>query len=252
MDRKRVKSSLDLISKVYGSILHESHQYVLPDAQAAVDLTKEKYDWAQTNRTRDPKIIPNPWGYTIHHDHPLQFIPVQIPNGVELHVDVYGQVLWEEDRLPLIQDIKIRVWSDHQELIFDEDRDAEAIYEQLLSAERNHTGRVISRFHLDKANRNQKYGPKYHLQFGGISESYELCWHPKKVNVPRLEYHPMELFLTCQMIAANFFWEEYLDIKSKWRNEIIFYQDLFLKSYYEECLRAINNRQILLESLWVS
>jgi hypothetical protein len=85
-------------------------------------------------------------------------------------------------------------------------------------------------------------------------EDYELCWHPKKVNVPRLNYQPMELFLTCQMIASNFFWKEYLEIreKSEWREEVIYYQERLLRGYYKKCLDAIENKEPLLDKLWVS
>jgi hypothetical protein len=253
MDPERVKTSLNQIRKVYRRILDDStRDIVIPHAIASVDTTKQSYDYAVRNRTRG--FIPEPWGYTITHDQPLRFKPARIPNGIELQVDVYCDVRWADDDRPVRQDIKVRIWSQHDEVIFDPERDAQIIETKLTSLERNYPGRVVARFHLDRADPGQKAGPEYHLQFGGKPEDYELCWHPKKVNVPRLEYRPVELFLTCQMIVANFFWEEYLEIREKreWREELILYQDLLLRRHYENCLNLIRNHESLLDGLWVT
>lgn len=253
MDFRRVQSSLRLIGKVYSKILDEvSQAIVLPLAEEHVKITKERYEYAKRNQTRG--FTPEPWGYTIEHTQPLRFVPSKILGGIELQADVYCDVRWEDDDRPIKQDIKVRVWCDHDETIFDQNRDSQGIYEQLIDPARTHSGRVVSRFHFDKANPDQKQGPDYHLQFGGKPEDYELCWHPKVVNIPRLEYPPMELFLTCQMIAANFFWKEYLEIREKreWREELILYQDMLLLSHYQRCLDAIKNHEPLLDSLWVS
>lgn len=141
--------------------------------------------------------------------------------------------------------------------IFDEKRDSQSVLEELTREGRNY-GRVVSRLHFDKANLNPNtgigYRPEYHVQYGGISEVYELCWHPKKVNVPRLNHHPLELFLVCQMVAANFFPEIYRDQireKAEWRQELIHYQNLILRSYYEKCLGFINNNNSLLDALCI-
>jgi hypothetical protein len=253
MNPERVKASLKLIRKVYRRILDDASQaIVLPSAIASVDATKQEYDYAVRNRTRG--FTPEPWGYTIAHDQPLRFIPSKPPGGIEMQVDIFCDVRWTEDEIPVRQDIKVRIWSDHDETIFDPERDAQTVYDQLIDPVRTHRGRVVSRFHFDKADPGQKQGPEYHLQFGGKPESYELCWHPKKVNVPRLDYRPIELFLTCQIIAANFFWEDYLEIREKreWREELITYQDLLLENHYENCLDLIRNHESLLDSLWVT
>ena len=253
MDAKRVQASLNQIAKVYRRILDEkTRSIVIPNAVESVEITKQRYDHAVRNQTRG--FMPEPWGYTITHDQPLRFKPAKIPNGIELQADVYCDIRWtDDDDRPVRQDIKIRIWSQHDEVIFDPERDAQIIETKLASLERNHPGRVVARFHFDRADSGQKAGPEYHLQFGGKAESYELYWHPKKVNVPRFEYRPVELFLTCQMIAANFFWEEYLEIREKreWREELIFYQNRLLKHHYEKCLSLIRNNESLLDGLWV-
>ncbi len=253
MDPKRIKTSLNHIRKVFGKILDSSCKNVIANAVAMVDETKNRYDYAMKNKTRG--IVPEPWGYTIYHSMPLLFNKVGIPNGLELQVDVYCDVRWGEEDRPVQQDLKVRIWSQDDRTIFDESRDAAAILDRIaVNVENGHPGRVVSRFHFDKSNPGQASGPIYHFQFGGISENYELCWHPKKVNVPRLQYHPMELCLTCQLIAMNFFPKEYMELKEKgeFRQEVLHYQDVMLKSYYNECLKFISNKDLLLEKLWGS
>lgn len=259
MDPELVKTSLRLISKVYGDILLETHEYIIPAAVEKVGITKENYDWAKRNQTR-PGVQPTSWGYTIDHSQPLRFKSKKVPNSIELQVDVYCDIQWKDDDIPIKQDIKVRIWSEHSDTIFNTQRDSEVILEHLTNknipyAPRlQQASRVVSRIHFDKADSNPKSGPKpeYHLQFGGIPESYELCWHPEKVNVPRLEYQPVDLFLICQIIAANFFSNEYLEIRKKfeWRQQVLFCQNWLLHGYYRKCLDAIEGNEILLDKLW--
>ena len=172
---------------------------------------------------------------------------------LNLQVDVYCKIYWKDDAIPIEQDIKVRLWSDHGQLIFDPDRDALAVLEKLTDPSRERQGRVISRFHFDRANETQQ-GPKYHLQFGGNPKGYELCWHPGSVNIPRFQYHPMELFLTCQLIAANFFRDDYLEIKetSEWRGALALCQGQLLLGHYQDCLNTLNKGDSLLDHLWIS
>lgn len=256
MDPQKVINSLQLIGKVYKPILDDSYQYVIPQAVATVQATKNAYDYARRNQPRG--FVPEPWGYSIQHDSPLKFLSVAVPNSVEMYVDVYCDVRWSEQDVPIVQDIKVRVWSNHSETIFDDKRDSRVVLDELTKEGRKYLGRVVSRLHFDKANLNPNtgpgYHPEYHVQYGGISEEYELCWHPKKVNVPRLNHQPLELFLVCQMVAANFFPEIYRDQireKAEWRQELIHYQNLILRGYYEKCLGAINNNNSLLDDLCV-
>jgi len=253
MDPGRVKTSLNHIKKIYSKILDGSCPHVIAAAVSMVDQTKERYDYAVRNRSRG--LTPEPWGYAIYHDQPLRFKRTKIPNGLDLQVDVYCDIRWEDADVPVQQDLKIRIWSEDARTVFDENRDASVMQGLIEGNRRNgQPGRVVSRFHFDKSNPGQSVGPVYHLQFGGIPEDYELCWHPKKVNVPRLVYHPVELCLTCQMIAMNFFPDDYLELREKieLRQEVLHYQEIMLKSYYQQCLIFINDKELLLESLWSS
>ncbi len=255
MDHERVKATLRLIGKVYRRILDDDTKaYVLPAAVEGVQKTKEDYDHAVRNQNRDSRYKPEPWGYTIDHDQPLRFISTKI-NRIDFQVDVYCDVRWANEDVPVKQDIKVRIWSQHDATIFKPERDSLQIEEALLDPRRIHAGRVVSRFHFDRGNRDHEgdpqEGPEYHLQVGGKPEEYELCWHPESVKVPRLAWHPMELFLTCQLIAKNFFPAQYMDIQQKreWREELKLYQDSILLHYYEKCLNHIKNHESLLDKL---
>ncbi len=254
MDVKRVISSLQLIGKVYKPILDESAQYVIPQAIASVQASKEQYDYALRNQVRG--FSPVPWGYTIQHESPLKFLSAIVPNSLELQVDVYCDIRWAEEDAPVTQDIKIRIWSNHADTIFDTNRDSQIVLEELTRADRSYSGRVVSRIHFDRANLGKDPGnvhhPEYHMQFGGAPEDYELFWHPKKVNVPRLIYQPLELFLVCQIVAANFFPDIYsnqIRERAEWRQELILYQDLILRNYYQRCLDTITKKGSLLDAL---
>jgi len=248
-----VQGLLRNISKTCRRILDDSSlNIVIPQAIEMVEVTFNSYEYAKRNQTRG--YNPAPWGYAIDHSQPLRFRPSNALGGIRLQVDVYCDIRWRDKDLPETQDIKVRIWSEDDPIRFDEERDAQKILAQLTDPARNRSDRVISRFHFDKTNQNQQSGPLYHLQIGGIPHDYELCWHPKGVNTPRLGYHPMELLLTCQMIAANFFWTDYLEIreKSEWRTEVKHFERLLLKDYFKRCYDAIDSAESLFDDLWVS
>ena len=256
MDPNRVINSLSSITRICSKILDDKASTVIASAIAELNVTKRAYDWGKRNQNRLNRP-PEPWGYTIYDSQPLRFIPVKIPNSVELQVDIYCDIRWAEDDLPTQQDIKVRVWCLHEETIFRDEFDAERIFEELEDDNRSYfprphkKSRVISRVHFDKANPDQA-GPLYHLQFGGISQPYELFWHPEKINGPRLEYQPMDLFLTCQMVVANFFPEHYSEIRKRpeWQNQVTWCQDKFLRQHYKHCHETLENKQTLLDVLW--
>lgn len=254
MNAERVKKTLRQVRKTYEKILDPVFIGSLHQAEAKVDVSKKEYDYAKRNQSRG--VEPTPWGYSISHEYPLRFKP-STELGLELQVDIYCDIKWAEGVIPVTQDIKVRVWSTYDNLIYDPNRDAKEIEIKLTDPQRTHSGRVVTRFHLDLANPNQKRGPTYHIQYGGKPEEYELCWHPKSVNIPRLVHQPMELFLTCQMVAANFFWDEYISEirpKREWRDEVLLYEDLLLRNYYKKCLDFLDDRKdadTLLDYLWV-
>ncbi len=250
MNDQEVIRTLGIISKVYEIILDSSRSIVIPSAISSVKASKAEHEWTKRNQSRGVKV--KPWGYVIDDAKPLRFVTSRVKD-LNLQVDVYCKIYWQGDAVPIEQDIKVRLWSEHNELIFDPDRDSPAVYDKLTDPLRDWPGRVISRFHFDKANKTQQ-GPLYHLQFGGNPKAYELCWHPTSVNIPRFQYHPMELFLICQLIAANFFWSDYLEIRetSEWRAALALCQKHLLLNHYRDCLNTLEKGEPLLDSLWIS
>lgn len=247
MDHRRVQASLRMIRKSYRRILDDSHTTVLAEAEAAVAASKELYD-------RSPADNRPPWGYTISEARPLRF-KASPSRRLPLQVDLACEIKWAEDETPVRQGIKMRVWSDHRPTIFDAARDAPEIEAALKDPNRPFLGRVVCKLHFDKhiteGGELSEFHPIYHMQIGGLREEYELLWHPRNVDVPRLAHHPMELFLACQMVAANFFWEEYQEIskRSEWHQELLIYQNALLVPYYRKCFEAVSNNKSLLDEL---
>lgn len=202
MNANWIKAGLREIKRTFQHILDDGASYVIDEAIAELEATKKAFDELQ-GKTHHPGLTPEPWGYRIYPESPLRFKRSNAIKGLSCWVDLYCTVLWwKEGSLPVKQEITLRVWSDELDYIYRPAWDSEKIYGRLT------LGRVMLRCHFDLANPNQ-HGPKYHLQFGGNAREHELCWFPEIMDLPRLACPPMDLILACQLIAANFYREEY-------------------------------------------
>jgi len=249
MNANQIKAGLQQLKRSFRRILEDGAEDVVDWAIAELDDTKKRFDeW--TRRTDDPRLIPQPWGYRIGPEWPLQFKRSCI-KGLDLWVDLYCTVRWTEGVMPVEQIIHLRVWSDNEDLIWRPDWDSADVFDKLADQAVPRPRRVIFRCHFDRANPGQP-GPKYHLQFGGDAQGQELCWSPKAMNLPRLVYPPMDLILTCQLIAANFYWEEYSEFREtrEWIGTLRRSQGHLLKDYYEDCLNVLEQNRVLLDYLW--
>jgi len=246
MNVKRAENTLLQIGKFYKDLLDDSAEWIL---QEAASRLIESHDLFKAGH------IPQ-WGYEITDERPLRFRPSPI-GGYLPEVDIYCSIKWTDSDLPVEQDIKIRVWSNHHLIVFREGIDGERIEQELTNdaRHRSNSGRVISRLHFDLARhdqgRSEQFHPRYHLQVGGNQREYELCWHPKGFDIPRIPFQPMELFLTCQLVAANFFVTEYESIKRDgvWRGYLRHYQNVFWLEYYKECLKIVEEKESLIDHL---
>ena len=230
-----IKSGLRQLKKSFRRILHDSAEYVIEEAIAGLYTSKERFD-ERTGRTDDPRLKPEPWGYQIYPERPLRFKPSTAIKGLSCWVDLYCTMLWREEGTPPVeQGIHLRVWSDELDYIYRPDWDSEKVYDGLTD------GRVMLRCHFDLANPGQ-HVPKYHLQFGGNAREHELCWFPEIINLPRLAYPPMDLILVCQLIAANFYWEEYSNFREapEWISTLRRSQRHLLKDYYKDCVNVLS------------
>ena len=246
-----IKTGLQQIPKFFRRVLDDSVDYVIPEAIAELESSKRLFD-NYSRRTDNPQIVPNHWGYRIRPEQPLRFRPSRAIKGLPLWVDVYCTVRWRDEKSPPVEQvIHLRVWSNEERYIYREDWDSQSILEQLTDGDTGDMKRVLLRCHFDLANSGQ-HGPRYHLQFGGEAREDELCWFPGILNLPRFAYPPMDLILICQMITANFYWEEYEKLREspEWLGVLRNSQKYLLRGYYQECLEALDRENSLLDHLW--
>ena len=210
---EKLRSGLKTIRKDFKSILAPDAPGILEEAEAELVRKKKEYDEKKRRRILSEN---DSWGYIIHKEKPLRFVDSADKRGGRLSVDLYCDIQWRKEDHPLFsQDICLRVWSSEQGLIYRERWDSGRIKEELSDRPKSKAERVMHRMHFDKAEVGQQ-GPTYHLQFGGKpAEEIELCWFPEAIKLPRLVHAPMDLILTCQLIAANFYSETYATIKKK-------------------------------------
>ena len=100
------------------------------------------------------------------------------------------------------------------------------------------------RLHFDLANPGQP-GPKYHLQVGGVPGENGLCWFHPSLNLPRVAHPPTDLVLICEMIASNFFPEQYRSIRTDpiWWRAVRDTQRSLLLEYFRRCHETVASEQ---------
>lgn len=117
-------------------------------------------------------------------------------------------------------------------------------------------GNIISRWHVDLANKKgegTQDGPLTHLQYGGhIQDQRELdC----PIKVPRWCHPPMDLILLCEVVAANFYpnnWEEIREDKT-WCEAVMCGQRLCYSAYINKLYAGIQQHsKTLLHHMWAS
>jgi hypothetical protein len=114
----------------------------------------------------------------------------------------------------------------------------------------------LSRWHLDLANKPNgvpQSGPLTHLQFGGHHHDARAKDHPLKV--PRWCHPPMEVALLCEVVAANFYEEEWLELRDEpnWCQAISLYQRLCYRHYFERMNTCLSiSSSTALNSMWAS
>jgi hypothetical protein len=251
MNANWTKFGLQQLKKIFRPILEDGTESVIDWAIAELESSKKRFDeW--TRRSDDPHLTPQPWGYRIDPQLPLRFKPSSVIKGLGLWVDLYCTVLWmQEGTLPVKQEIHLCVWSNNMNYIYRPEWDPNVVLEKLTDPARLFNGRVILRCHFDLANPGQ-HGPKHHLQFGGEAREHELCWFPGIANLPRFVCPPTDLILACQLIAANFYWEEYKEFRKtpEWTGTLRRSQASLLRSYYKDCLNVLEQDRVLLDHLW--
>lgn len=237
-----ITTGLQNIQTEFGDILYPDAGSILEQARA-----RAKNSWENYNKARNSGRRPEPWGYQISKKRPLRFVDALI-DGLNLRVDLFCRFFWEAEAAPSRQDIAIRVWALDEHIAFRGALDSTEVAGHF----EKHQSRVMLRFHFDRANPGQD-APDYHVQVGGDPEEIECCWLHKAISVPRLAYPPMDIVLACEMIAANFYPEQYEKIKRKddWRGALRASQEILLKPYYELVVQklALRPADSVLEAL---
>jgi hypothetical protein len=237
--------ALDTIKlKLAGPILAGTAEHVLDDAISQVK------PYARQCIKYPERWVRGPWGFSINPKMPLEFKDGAV-RGYRVRLDLSCEFRWPADPQgePLTQNLVLRVWCLDPRLVFRAQWDAEPLKEWLTSGKR-----VVLRYHFDLASPEQP-GPTYHVQVGGIPHGNECFWVPSEMNLPRLAHPPTDLLLACEMVAANFFPEDYRVIRRDglWRGRIRESQSLVLGNYFRRCVQAVGNQgapQSLLDELW--
>lgn len=114
----------------------------------------------------------------------------------------------------------------------------------------------LSRWHVDWANSTDgvcQSGPLVHLQFGGHRPGQRDTDHPLKV--PRWCHPPMDILLLCEMVAANFYEEQWEELREdqNWCKAIATGQKLCYSAYLRKMTEGLSiSSKTLLHSMWAS
>lgn len=112
----------------------------------------------------------------------------------------------------------------------------------------------IARWHVDLANEQAggfQPGPLFHLQFGGHQSGFRTLDHPLKA--PRWCHPPMEAALVCEVIAANFFEDDWLTLREdeSWCRAIAQFQSLCYPAYFNKMAKSLTQpRTTVLNEVW--
>ncbi len=237
----QVCQSLNVLRDRFSVLLEPTARSILDEAVAQVKYSSELYK--KQKKSKSPGL----WGYTISPEKPLRFIRSG-PGQANLQPDICCNVRWADQKnTPVEQSLVLRVWSWDASVIFRPNLDAVSIRDRLSAP----SGRVMLRYHFDLANSDQA-GPRYHLQAGGNARDDELCWLHEAVSVPRIAHPPMDLFLACEMVAANFHGYQGRNVLQDptWLGTLKLSQEHLLKKYFQDCVAAIGSKSTLLEKLW--
>lgn len=242
MSATTVMAHLSDLRRKLKPVLESQNLYILDQAKKQVEQTYGHY----RDALRGGRQV-TPWGYEISKEAPLTFRRAMV-RGANYRVDIACRFRWLDSDIPLEQDMVIRVWSLDKNVYFRPDWDNE----NMLGPMEENGGRVMLRYHFDKANVGQS-GPVFHMQTGGNSSPEEFCWLHEAVSIPRIPTQPMDLVLACELVVENFFPEESPILDDPVMNGYIqSSQRELLLSYYEKCLEAIKNDKRLLQTLSTS
>lgn len=118
-------------------------------------------------------------------------------------------------------------------------------------------GEPLVRWHIDKANYNEQTGyqdgPLFHVQLGGHHHNNRQ--HDIPIKRPRWNYPPLDIVLFCELVAANFFPEQWAGLKDDpaWCENIKKCEIYCYKAYINKLENVVfKSRKTVLGEFWAS
>ena len=176
------------------------------------------------------------WRFFIPFEKPITFKK----NDCKLQVDFSCEIEGVGNDFKK-HNIQLRIWCFDESICYREELDHPKIKEDL---ENCGWKRVILRFHFDLKAEGAQIEPLYHLHVGGKNRmDDEFCWFPEDIDIPRFPYLPTDIILLSEFVLMNFFQTDYKEIRKKpeWIKSVKKSQEFFQKSYFENCLRHLND-----------
>ena len=182
------------------------------------------------------------WILEIPRNKPLRSIESQNSRGASLIPELCCSIVGEENSSEpySISKIEIKLKSNDYKLIFREEWDSKAVAEKL--ARLDPTERVMFRCHFEFGEITDDGEPLYHLNYGGVPSSDELCWIPNTIRHPRIPFIPMDLVLALDLLVANFYPQEYLKLQKEpdWRALVYTSEHVLLRPFIDKCAKRCN------------
>lgn len=248
MNAQKARDGLDILQTQLASILDQnSTERTLGKARTDVEISEELYYRYVSRTDHVHPVVEAGWGFAIKNP-PLTFTATTL-KGYPLRADIQCDFRWKGNAI-CTRNVVLRIWALRENMIYREGLDAEEIGDLVTLGELKE--RVMLRFHFDMAAEGVSE-LKHHLQVAGVEQPHTYCWLHPQIEVPRFPYAPVDLFLVCELVGANFYTRRYDKIRNDatWVGQIRVSQELLLEEYYSGCLKAVRDgRSVLMDHLW--
>lgn len=117
-------------------------------------------------------------------------------------------------------------------------------------------GAPLVRWHIDKANKSQagyQDGPLFHIQLGG--HHHDNRGNDLPIKKPRWNHPPLDIVLFCELVAANFFPDEWLKLREDpaWCEKISLCEKYCYEGYIAKLTNVLNtSSRTILGEFWAT
>lgn len=250
MNAQQVIDGLNILQTQLARVLDQnSMERTLGKAREDAQYSEELYYKYIGKPDVAHKIKETGWGFEVKKP-ALRFKETEI-SGYRFYVDIICEFRWKGD-VPCRRNAVLRLWTLDSNMLYRPHWDSDFIGNLVTDPQECLKERVILRFHFDMAGEGASE-LRHHMQVGGVAQGGEYCWLPPQIDVPRFPYPPVDLFLMCELVGANFYGQEYnrIGTDATWVHQIRESQQALLMEYYEGCCRAITEgKSVLMNHLW--